>query len=71
MIQSSGERRDWILDGTEVNHRLKDERGRELTEGRCAKCGMTCHVPFVPQPDRPVYCRKCWSERRRVWAQRR
>jgi CxxC-x17-CxxC domain-containing protein len=27
----------------------------------CADCGVECEVPFQPKPDKPVYCKKCWS----------
>jgi len=31
----------------------------------CSSCGSECDVPFKPDPDRPVFCRKCWAKRRR------
>ncbi len=30
----------------------------------CSDCGMECEVPFQPKADKPVYCRKCWSQRK-------
>ncbi len=30
----------------------------------CTECGKECEVPFKPDPDRPVYCRDCWADRR-------
>ncbi len=30
----------------------------------CATCGAGTRVPFVPSPDRPVYCRECFNARR-------
>ena len=30
----------------------------------CSKCGAPDEVPFQPTEGRPVYCRKCWRERR-------
>ena len=27
----------------------------------CSECGTECEVPFKPKADKPVYCRKCWS----------
>jgi len=30
----------------------------------CTDCGNECEVPFKPDPNRPVYCRECWSNRR-------
>jgi ATP-dependent RNA helicase DeaD len=31
----------------------------------CSDCGQECEVPFKPNPNRLVYCRDCWSKRRR------
>ncbi len=30
----------------------------------CADCGIECEVPFQPKADKPVYCKKCWSQRK-------
>ena len=30
----------------------------------CSDCGCECEVPFLPHPERPVYCRKCWPAHR-------
>lgn len=30
----------------------------------CSDCGCQCKVPFKPDPDRSVYCPKCWVKRR-------
>ena len=38
---------------------------REMHEAICSDCGQECEVPFRPDPNRLVYCRDCWSERRR------
>ncbi len=27
----------------------------------CSECGAECEVPFQPHADRPIYCKKCWS----------
>ncbi len=27
----------------------------------CSECGTECEVPFKPKAEKPVYCRKCWS----------
>ncbi|MCJ2557299.1 MAG: DNA-directed RNA polymerase [Candidatus Thermoplasmatota archaeon] len=37
---------------------------RETHKATCSDCGQECEVPFKPDPDRPVYCRDCWSKRR-------
>ena len=42
---------------------------RESTEtykAVCTDCGNECEVPFKPDPNRPVYCRECWTKRRSV-----
>jgi CxxC-x17-CxxC domain-containing protein len=38
---------------------------KEVYEAKCSECGATCEVPFKPDPHRPVYCKTCWSKRRR------
>ncbi len=40
---------------------------RETVKGnwKCADCGAEItELPFEPAPDRPIYCRDCWSKRR-------
>jgi len=40
---------------------------REAVKGnwKCADCGTEItELPFQPAPDRPIYCRDCWSKRR-------
>ncbi|MCL1970708.1 MAG: DNA-directed RNA polymerase [Candidatus Bathyarchaeota archaeon] len=37
---------------------------RELHKATCSECGKECEVPFVPDPERPVYCRECWAQKR-------
>jgi len=42
---------------------------REPTETHkaiCTDCGNECEVPFKPDPNRPVYCRECWTKRKSV-----
>lgn len=41
---------------------MRDSAGRELHPARCSKCGLDCQVPFVPDPNRPVYCKPCHRE---------
>lgn len=31
----------------------------------CSGCGCQCKVPFKPDPERSVYCPKCWGKRRK------
>jgi len=42
-----------------------ERENREMHKAVCADCGQECEVPFKPDPSRPVYCRDCWSKRRR------
>jgi len=40
---------------------------RQMIQGdwACADCGTKItELPFEPSPDRPIYCRDCWSKRR-------
>ncbi|HWR25236.1 MAG TPA: CxxC-x17-CxxC domain-containing protein [Methanosarcina sp.] len=43
------------------------ESGREpqkTYKAKCSDCGQETEVPFKPDPDRPVYCRECYSKRK-------
>ncbi|MBE0524595.1 MAG: hypothetical protein IBX40_09730 [Methanosarcinales archaeon] len=47
----------------------RDNRGgfgapREMHSAKCSDCGQETEVPFVPDPDRPVYCRECLPNHR-------
>jgi CxxC-x17-CxxC domain-containing protein len=47
----------------------RDNRGsfgapREMHSATCSDCGQETEVPFVPDPDRPVYCRECLPNHR-------
>lgn len=45
----------------------RDFPPREMIKGNwnCSDCGKEItELPFEPTPDRPVYCRDCWSKRR-------
>lgn len=40
---------------------------RKMIQGnwKCADCGKEItELPFEPAPDRPIYCRECWSKKR-------
>ena len=37
---------------------------REMHDATCADCGEETQVPFVPDPERPVYCKDCYRKRR-------
>lgn len=37
---------------------------RPMFDATCAECGTETKVPFEPRGDRPVYCDKCYREKR-------
>lgn len=41
-----------------------DYRQRNMFKVICADCNKECEIPFKPRPDRPVYCRECFSRRK-------
>ncbi|MBL7141849.1 hypothetical protein ISS21_02000 [Patescibacteria group bacterium] len=48
-----------------------DDRGsfppRKMFQGdwKCSECGKAItELPFKPAPDRPLYCRDCWRQKR-------
>lgn len=47
------------------NDGFKKPFNREMHKAICAECGQECEVPFKPQEDRPVYCRECYSKKRK------
>jgi CxxC-x17-CxxC domain-containing protein len=42
-----------------------DYRERILYKAICADCNKECEVPFRPSGNRPVYCKECFSKRKR------
>jgi CxxC-x17-CxxC domain-containing protein len=46
-------------------HLFKEFQAESLYKAVCSSCGCACEVPFKPDPDRPVYCKKCWAKRRK------
>ncbi len=40
-------------------------RPREMHKATCADCKQECEVPFKPSGDRPVYCKACFSKRKK------
>jgi CxxC-x17-CxxC domain-containing protein len=44
---------------------FKEFHGESLYKAVCSSCGSECEVPFKPDPERPVFCGKCWAKRRR------
>ena len=45
-------------------YKLFTSHQEEVHEAVCSECGITCEVPFKPEPDRPVYCPACWKKRK-------
>ena len=45
----------------------RDFGPREMHKATCAECGNECEVPFKPTEGKPVYCRDCYSKRRKYW----
>ena len=37
---------------------------RPMFPAVCADCKSACEIPFKPGPDRPVYCKGCFSQRK-------
>ena len=42
-----------------------DRGPREMHKAKCSECGKDCEVPFKPAEGRPVYCRDCYSKKKR------
>jgi len=45
----------------------RDFPPREMVKGdwKCSECEKEItELPFEPAPDRPIYCRDCWSKKR-------
>jgi len=40
-------------------------RERTYTRVICADCSKECEIPFKPSGDRPVYCKECFSNRKK------
>jgi len=40
------------------------ETHQEMHRAICSDCGEECEVPFKPDPNKPVYCQRCWKKRR-------
>ena len=38
---------------------------REMHKATCDGCKQECEVPFKPSGDRPVYCKECFSKKKR------
>ncbi|MCQ1536575.1 hypothetical protein FTO70_13020 [Methanosarcina sp. KYL-1] len=42
-----------------------DREPRKMYRATCSDCGQETEVPFMPDPDRPVYCRDCLPKHRK------
>ena len=42
-----------------------DQRERTFTKVICSECSKECEIPFKPSGNRPVYCKECFSKRRK------
>jgi len=55
------------------SHSYRHDRGRQdngfrertYTRVVCADCNKECEVPFKPSGGRPVYCKECFSKRKK------
>jgi CxxC-x17-CxxC domain-containing protein len=55
------------------NHSQRHDRARQgngpgertYTRVICAECNKECEIPFKPSGDRPVYCKECFSKRKK------
>ena len=43
----------------------RDFAPREMHDAKCSECGQECKVPFKPTEGKPVFCRECYSKRKR------
>ena len=53
------------IDELEGGISMSYRESQEMHKAICSDCGQECEVPFRPDPNRLVYCRDCWSKRRR------
>jgi len=40
------------------------QQNEDLYKAVCSECGSPCEVPFKPDPNRPVFCQRCWKKRK-------
>jgi len=43
----------------------RDFGPRQMHKATCADCGSECEVPFKPIEGKPVYCKECYSKRKK------
>jgi len=44
------------------NDRFRSTERPTMHDATCAKCGVACQVPFMPNGRREVFCSKCFEE---------
>ena len=44
---------------------MQNNNRRSMHKAVCADCRKECEVPFRPSADRPVYCKNCFTARKR------
>jgi CxxC-x17-CxxC domain-containing protein len=45
----------------------RDFGPREMHKAVCSECGKECEVPFKPSGDRPVFCKDCFSKKKKMY----
>jgi ATP-dependent RNA helicase DeaD len=53
------------IEELEADIRSSYSESREMHKAICSDCGQDCEVPFRPDPNRLIFCRDCWSKRRK------
>jgi len=43
----------------------RDFGSQERHKAVCSECGQECEVPFKPTEGKPVYCKECYSKKKR------
>ncbi|MDK2833286.1 MAG: hypothetical protein PWR29_1 [Methanolobus sp.] len=56
------DRWDKIMNGRRSSGGFRPSGPREMHKAICGDCGQETEVPFVPDPDRPVYCGECYRK---------
>ncbi len=68
LIGKSSSKPAETMPSANVRPSLKQGNGfkeRVLHKAICADCKKACEVPFKPSGERPVYCKDCFSKRKR------
>ncbi len=54
--------------GQPFQHQKPQEKkhfGRPMYKTICAECGKECEVPFKPTGERPIFCKPCFTNRKK------